>query len=110
MCGSGHLKNHHVYNYKYKIDETLICETEPTNKYSPNGIAVKNKDQKLVGHIQEALTSKLFTLMQEWKTYKVSATISGEKRKAPEGTWVLGGGIEIPCKYFLYGTVIHKTL
>ena len=47
--------------------------------------------------------------MQEWKIYKVSATISGEKRKAPDGDWVLGGGIEIPCIYFLYGPVIHKT-
>ena len=28
--------------------------------------------------------------MQEWKIYKVSTTVYGEKRKAPEGTWVLG--------------------
>ena len=48
--------------------------------------------------------------MQEWKIYKVSLTISNVKRKAPEGTWVLGGGIEIPCKYFLYGPVIHKKI
>ena len=24
-------------------------------------------------------------------------------REAPEGVWVLGGGIELPCKYFVYG-------
>ena len=41
--------------------------------------------------------------------YKVSANISGERHKAPEEIWLLGGGIEIPCKYFLYGPVIHKT-
>ena len=29
-------------------------------------------------------------------------------RRAPEGTWVPGGGIEIPCTYFFYGAKIHK--
>ena len=41
--------------------------------------------------------------------YKVSATVSDENRKAPERTWILGGGIEIPCRYFFYGAVIYKT-
>ena len=31
-----------------------------------------------------------------------------EKHKAPEGTCVLGGGIERPCKYFLYWPVVHN--
>ena len=71
-------------------------------------IAVKNKDQQVTGHVPEALASKLFTLMQELKLYKISATISGEKRKTPKGTWVPGRGIEIPCKCVLFGPVIHK--
>ena len=62
----------------------------------------------MTGHVPEALASKLFTLMQELKLYKVSAIISGEKRKAPKGTWVVGGGIEISCKRVLFGPVIHK--
>ena len=63
----------------------------------------------MIGQVPEALESKLFTLMQEWIIYKVSTTISGKKHKSTEETWVPGGGIEIPCKYFLYGPVIHKT-
>ena len=103
------IKGYHVYNYKYKVGETLIYEEKSTKKHRQNVIAAKKKDQQVIGHVPEALASKLFTLMQEWKIYKVSGTISVEERKAPEGTWVLGGGIEIPRKYFLYGPVIHKT-
>ena len=33
----------------------------------------------------------------------MTGEITGEERKAPEGTWVLGGGIELPCSYFIYG-------
>ena len=32
----------------------------------------------------------------------------GEKIRAPEGTWVLGEGIELPCTYYSYGPQIHK--
>ena len=67
-----------------------------------------SKDQQVTGHVPEAFVFKLFTLMQKWKIYKVSATISGEKCKAPDEDWVLGGGIEIPRIYFLYEPVIHK--
>ena len=59
---------------------------------------MKNKDQQVIGQVPEALTSKLFTLMQEWKIYKVSATISGDKSKVPEGYWALGGSTEISYK------------
>ena len=102
------IKGHHVYNYKYKVDETLICEREPIDKHSQNAMAVKNKAQQVIGHVSEALASKLFTLIYEWKIYKVSTTIFGERCKAPKGTWVLGGGIGILCKNFLYGLVIHE--
>ena len=47
--------------------------------------------------------------MKDWEVYRVNATISGEKCKAPEGTWVLGGSIETPCKCFLHRPVVHET-
>ena len=39
------------------------CEREPTNRHSQNAIAGKNKGQQMIGHVPEALASKLFTLM-----------------------------------------------
>ena len=35
--------------------------------------------------------------------HSITAKITGEKREAPEGVWVQGGGIELPFKYFVYG-------
>ena len=32
----------------------------------------------------------------------VEAIVTGEPRSAPEGRWVIGGGIETPCKYLIY--------
>ena len=37
----------------------------------------------------------------------MTGEITGEAIKAPEGTWVLGGGIELSCVYLL-GNKKHK--
>ena len=37
----------------------------------------------------------------------VEAIVTGEPRNALEGVWVLGG-IETPCKYFIYGVKKNK--
>ena len=34
---------------------------------------------------------------------EVVAKVTGNSRPAPQGMWVQGGGIEIPCKYFIFG-------
>jgi len=34
--------------------------------------------------------------------------ITREARKALEGSWVIGGGIELPCVYDIYGSKKHK--
>ena len=79
------VKGHHVYDHNYKVNEDLECFLEPDNKYSKNTIIVKSYDI-VVGHVPEALSGKLFSLMKQWKLYKIKATITGEKRRAPEGT------------------------
>lgn len=78
----------------------------PINKHSQNTIVVKSKYQKVIVNAPEPLASELFILIKEWKVYRVNTTMLNEKHKAPEGT--CGGGIERPCKYFLYGPVVYK--
>ena len=39
----------------------------------------------------------------------IEAIITGEPRSAPEGTWVIGAGIETPCKYLIYADKILKS-
>ena len=34
---------------------------------------------------------------------RMKGTVTGVARSAPEGVWVPGGGIELPCEYVLYG-------
>ena len=100
---------HHVYNHQYKVGEELSCVLEANNAYNKNAIAVKDKNKgNIVGHIPESLTKVLYPLSKTWKVYEISCKIKGQSRKAPEGTWVLGGGPEHPCCYSLYGPKIRK--
>ena len=93
---SSRVKGHHVYHYNYTVGEDFSCAMEPSNIYSKNAIAVKEKNSsKIAGHIPE-------------KVYEITCTVTGQSKKAPEGTWVLSGGIELPCRYFLYGPKIRK--
>ena len=103
------VKGHHVYQYNCTVGKDFSCEMEPSNIYSKNAIAVKEKSSnKIVGHIPEPLSKILYSLMKSWKVYEITCTITGQSKKAPEGTWVLGGRIEFPCRYFLYGPKIRK--
>ena len=100
-------KGHHAYNHDYLVSEELICEFE--YKYSHNSIEVKSKNKDVtIGHVPEPLAAILFPLRKAWKVYEIQAKITGKSRRAPEGTWVLGGGIEIPCQYTIIGPKIHK--
>ena len=92
---SSRVKGHHVYQYNYTVGEDFSCAMEPINIYSKNAIAVIEKNSnKIVAHIPELL--------------EITCTITGQSKKAPQGTWVLGGRIELPCRYFLYGPKIRK--
>ena len=106
---SSRVKGFHVYPYNYTVGEDFSCPMESSNIYSKIEIAVKEKNSnKIVGHIPEPLAKILYPLMKSWKVYEITCTITGQSKKASEGTWVLRGGIELPCRYFLYGPKIRK--
>ena len=73
--------------------------------YSQNAIVVKMKntnggeqDATTVGHVPNSLAEVLYKPLLE-KEIKMTCRVSGQSRSAPEGVWVQGGGIEIPCVY-----------
>ena len=103
------IKGHHAHNHDYFFGEELISELEFTNKYSHNSIEVKSKNKDVtVGHFPKALAAILFPLRKAWKVYEIQAKITEKSRRAPEGTWVLGGRIEIPCQYTIIEPKIHR--
>ena len=66
------VKGHHVYDYKYTVNDELICLRDDKNIHSDNAIAVLSKVEekkkkgcivkpveKLVGHVPEALAKIL---------------------------------------------------
>ena len=59
----------------------------------------KQKDDgTTVGHIPDALAEVLFQPLVDGHI-TVSGRVTGQSRSAPEGVWVQGGGVEIPCNY-----------
>ena len=36
-------------------------------------------------------------MLKDGTIHSITAKVTGEKRGAPEGVWVQGGGIELPC-------------
>ena len=102
------VKGDHVYNAKPKVNATCVCYLEPANSYSSHAIVVKTKERAsnsaepdsdtTVGHIPDTVANVLYRPF-ELGQIKVMCTITGQSRAAPEGTWVQGGGIEIPCLY-----------
>ena len=48
--------------------------------------------------------------MKCWKILEIKVEISRKKRAAPEGTWVLGGTMEIPATFYVYGARIKNAV
>ena len=53
--------------------------------------------QNRLGQLIHVVGRKFMTV------HSIVAKITGEKRGASEGVWVQGGGLEVRCKYFVYG-------
>ena len=85
------------------------CLQEQLNVFSENAIVVKSRRQ-VIGHVPEALAKVFQALIKDGIVRKITAKITGDARTAPEGTWIQGGGIELPCKYKLYGDRKYKNI
>ena len=79
-----------------------FCTIEPDNKHSDNAIVLKSGNDNIVGHVLKTLAKTLFNFMKSQQIEIMDVEVTGNPRPAPEGKCV-GGGIEIPSKYRLYG-------
>ena len=120
------ITGHHVYKYLYEIGEELSCFRERNNRFSDNAIVVqkdevvevpkkgskkrKRCENAIVGHMPEPLSEIIAPLIDSSKITKVIAIITDQHRPAPEGTWVPGGGIEIPCLFKIFTSKEQKKI
>ena len=97
------IKGDHAYRSGVKVGDRLFFTIEPDNKHSDNATVVKSGNDDVVGHVPETLAKKLFNFMKSQQIEIMDSEVTGYPRLAPEGKWVIGGGIETPCKYRLNG-------
>lgn len=109
------VKGHHVYNSDCSIGDKFACQPEPHNRHSKNQNAItviksklKESEQEkakdnIICHVPNALAQNTCPFLKDGTVTSMTSEITAEARKAPEGTWVLGGGIELPCVYYLFG-------
>lgn len=101
------IKGDHIYRADPRINSTCACYPEPENPHSAHAIVVRMKDsttnaaEQTVGHIPDSLAEVLFQPLVDGNI-SISSKITGQSRSAPEGTWVQGGGLEIPCFYEVF--------
>ena len=93
----------------YSIGTKLDFFLEPENEHSDCAIIVQKGDTT-VGHIPEGLCQPLTQLFKDGSIVEITSEIIGGHRSAAEGTFVLGGGLEILCIYHLFGPREKKRL
>ena len=92
------VKGYHVYKKQVDIGTKLYCELEPENSLCKKAIIATTEEGDIVGHVPDLLAHALAAEISSGNIISIEAIVTGEPRSAPKGTWVIGGGIETPCK------------
>ena len=96
------VKGFHAYKKQVDIGTKQHCEYLLGNSLCKKAIIVKAKEGDTVGHVPDLMAHALAPEISGGNIISVEAIVTGEPRSAPEGRWVIGGGIETPCKYLIY--------
>ena len=97
------MKGHHVFRCRARPGAGFICTREPGNPHSQDAILVTLADGTIAGHVPDFLARVLSPLLATGVIQRMEGTVTSGPRSAPEGVWVPGGGIELPCEYVLFG-------
>ena len=101
------IKGHHVYKTNFAIGSTFKCNLEPENQHSETAVVVLMGDT-VVGHVPEGICQPFYKLLESEIVGSIDCVLQGPPQSAAEGTWSIGGGVELPCKYLLYGPIENK--
>ena len=88
----------------------VVAFTEPGNAHLGRAIIVKMKEssthhaaEQTAGQLPNLLAEILYQPVVDAKI-TINSKITEQYRSAPEGTWVQGGGLELPCLYEVFLT------
>ena len=92
------IRGYHAYQdvWEPSVGEVLLLQREPTNFKDSQAVAIM-KSTLIVGHVPASL-SALFSHFLSRTCNKATVEITGSKVNRGAGY-----GLEIPCKYRLYG-------
>ena len=96
------VKGFHAYKNKLILDQNYIASLNWKILSAKKAIIVKTKEGDTVGHVPDLLPHALAPEISGGNIVSIEAIVTGEPSSAPEGTWVMGGAIETPCKYLIY--------
>ncbi len=102
------IKGHHAFRTEARIGDEFRCHREAINRHSEAAIVVRSSSDRVMGHIPDRLARILSPMLGDGHIRKITGTVTGPARSAPEGVWRIGGGIELPCQYVLYGFKKHR--
>ena len=60
-------------------------------------------DGSVIGHVPDCLAIVLARLLDSSMVNNITGIKTGPPRYSPDGVWVVGEGIELPCEYVLHG-------
>lgn len=88
--------------------QVVVAFTEPGNAHLGRAIIVKMKEssthhaaEQTAGQVPNSRAEILYQPVVDAKI-TINSKITEKYRSAPEGTWVQGGGLELPCLYEVF--------
>ena len=87
---------HSAFRSNSRTGDRFVCKRERSKRHSDVAIAVKRGSQ-VIGHVPERLARILSPMLEDGRIRRIDGCITGAERLAPEGIWMTGGGIELPC-------------
>ena len=87
--------------------QVVVAFTEPGNAHLGCAIIVNMKEssthaaEQTAGQVPNSLAEILYQPEVDAKI-TINSKITEQYRSAPEGTWVQGGGLELPCLYEVF--------
>ena len=83
---------------KLILEQNYIASLNLKILSAKKAIIATTEEGDIVGHVPDLLAHALAAEISSGNIISIEAIVTGEPRSAPKGTWVIGGGIETPCK------------